>query len=43
MPTILMSRLDVKAIAIISMEAPGQLPGTLSIGLGTFLMSQGQM
>ena len=35
--------LDVRATAILWMEAPGQLPGTLILGLSAFLMSQGQM
>ena len=30
---ILSSRTDVRAIAILGMEAPGQLPGSLSAGL----------
>ena len=33
MLAILSSRTDVRAIAIIGMEAPGQLPGSLSVGL----------
>ena len=32
---ILLSRIDVRAIAILGMEAPGQLPGTLSVGLSS--------
>ena len=32
---ILSSRTDVREIAILGMEAPGQLPGTLSIGLSS--------
>ena len=33
MLSILSSRIDVRAIAILGMEAPGQLPGSLSVGL----------
>ena len=32
---ILSSRTDVRAIAILGMEALGQLPGTLSLGLSS--------
>ena len=31
----LSSRTDVRAIAILGMEAPGQLPGSLSVGLSS--------
>ena len=34
---------DIRATAILLMEAPGQLPGTLNLGLSAFLISQGQM
>ena len=34
---------DIRATAILGMEAPGQLPGTLSLGLSAFMTSQGQM
>ena len=34
---------DIRAIAILWMEAPSQLLGTLSLGLSAFLMIQGQM
>ena len=32
---ILSRRTDVRAISILGMEAPGQLPGTLSVGLSS--------
>ena len=35
MLAILSSRIDVRAIAILGMEAPGQLLGTLSLGLSS--------
>ena len=33
MLAILLSRIDVRATAILGMEVPGQLPGKLSLGL----------
>ena len=35
MLVILSSRIDVRAISILGMEAPGQLPGSFSVGLSS--------